>query len=185
MKRLISVLTIAIMFSTCWVIYSGDGFAASKSTYWLKVNRKCNVVTVYKKSGSEYVPIKAMTCSTGKNNGTPKGTFRVKKKWKWQPLFGNVYGHYTTQFYGNYLFHSVPYKKKNNNYMEVAEYNKLGKQASKGCVRLSTIDARWIYYNCCRGTKVTVYSSSKPGPLGKPAALKMKENTAMTLQILM
>ena len=40
------------------------------------------------------------------------------------------------------------------------------------------MDAKWIYENCKRGTKVTIYRSSKPGPLGKPSRVKMKGSGA-------
>ena len=44
----------------------------------------------------------------------------------------------------------------------------MGNAASLGCVRLQTVDAKWIYDNCAAGTLVTVYDSPNPGPLGKP-----------------
>ena len=42
-----------------------------------------------------------------------------------------------------------------------------------GCVRLSVKDAKWIFDNCAKGTKVEFYSDSNPGPLGKPSAKKI------------
>ena len=47
----------------------------------------------------------------------------------------------------------------------------LGSAASRGCVRLQTEDAKWIYDNCAAGTRVTIYDSDDPGPLGKPERL--------------
>ena len=35
------------------------------------------------------------------------------------------------------------------------------------------MDAKWIYENCKLGTKVTVYESRNPGPLGKPKGFKI------------
>ena len=49
--------------------------------------------------------------------------------------------------------------------------------ATKGCVRLSVADAKWIYDNCKNGTKVEVYDSPDPGPLGKPATYQISENS--------
>ena len=49
------------------------------------------------------------------------------------------------------------------------EYNKLGTTCSHGCIRLCVADAKWIYDNCALGTKVELYDSPDPGPLGKPA----------------
>ena len=42
-----------------------------------------------------------------------------------------------------------------------------------GCVRLTVKDAKWIYENCPIGTQVEFYSSSNPGPLGKPTTRKI------------
>ena len=138
--------------------------------YALYVNKKQNVVTVYEKdSKGEYtVPVKVMICSTGRNNRTPTGTYKLVEKYTWRPLVGNVYGQYAFRFYNNYLFHSVPYLKQNKGTLKVDEYNKLGNQASDGCVRLRVIDSKWIFDNCAVGTKVVVYQSDDPGPLGKP-----------------
>lgn len=61
---------------------------------------------------------------------------------------------YYTQFYGNYLFHSVLYKQGS---MSVIIDGRLGINASHGCVRLNINNAKWIYDNIPRGTKVVVY----------------------------
>ncbi|MBP3391883.1 MAG: L,D-transpeptidase [Clostridia bacterium] len=44
-----------------------------------------------------------------------------------------------------YLFHSVPYKKIDRNALKTEEWNKLGKPASNGCIRMTVADAKWIY----------------------------------------
>lgn len=145
------------------------------SNYYIKVNYGANVVTVYTKDndGNYTVPYKAMICSTGTSTPT-SGVYSIKLKWKWLALFGDVYGYYTTQIVGNILFHSVPYLEKGNPAsLEYWEYDKLGTNASMGCIRLKVEDAMWIYYNCPSGTSVEFYSSSNPGPLGKPTAPKI------------
>lgn len=45
-----------------------------------------------------------------------------------------------------------------------------------GCIRLKVSDALWIYNNIPTGTLVEFYSSSNPGPLGKPTAQKISGN---------
>lgn len=50
-----------------------------------------------------------------------------------------------------------------------------GTSASAGCIRLTVQDAKWIYDNCKSGTTVEFYSSSEPGPLGKPEPAKIEE----------
>ena len=124
------------------------------SQYTIYVNRKTNLVNVVDTKSQALV--RAMYCSTGKKNSTIRGTYWTKAKYRWRKLVGNVYGQYSTRISGAYLFHSVPYKKKNIRTLESWEYNKLGKQASKGCVRLSVADAKWIYDNCKIGTRVVI-----------------------------
>ena len=152
-----------------------SGATQNTSNYYIKVNYTANVVTVYTKDtdGNYTVPYKAMICSTGTSTPT-SGVYSIKLKWKWLALFGDVYGYYTTQIVGNILFHSVPYLEKGNPAsLEYWEYDKLGTSASMGCIRLKVEDAMWIYYNCPSGTMVEFYSSSNPGPLGKPTAPKI------------
>lgn len=148
---------------------------ANTPPYYIKVNYGAQVVTIYEKDsqGDYTVPVKAMVCSTG--TFTPKsGVYKIPNKWKWLGLQGDVYGKYSTQIVGNILFHSVPYLEKGNSgSLEYWEYDKLGTYASAGCIRLTVADALWIYNNCKIGTKVEFYSSSDPGPLGKPTAKKI------------
>ena len=147
----------------------------NKTPYYIKVNYGAQVVTIYQKDseGNYTVPVKAMVCSTGV--ATPKsGVYSIPARWEWLRLQGYVWGHYSTQITGNILFHSVPYLRKGDPAsLEYWEYDKLGTYASAGCIRLTLKDAKWIYNNCAKGTKVEFYSDSNPGPLGKPAAKKI------------
>lgn len=157
----------------------GDYIAANHTRsngqpYYIMVNRAQSTVTVYGLDSSGYytVPVKAMVCSTGRQgHATPSGTFTLGGKWQWVHMVDNSYGQYVSQISGNILFHSVCYYKKDPSTLMTEEYNGLGAPASLGCVRLQTSDAKWIYDNCARGTKITVYDGTSPGPLGKPARL--------------
>ena len=148
--------------------------------YYIKINRKQNVITVYKKDdGDNYtIPIRAIVCSTGLYNATPKGVFHLSNKYIWRELNGGVYGQYASRITGGVLFHSVPYASKNKSTLYWDKYNKLGQQASMGCVRLTVEDAKWIYDNCPSGTTVEVYESEDPGPLGKPETIKLDKDNA-------
>lgn len=141
--------------------------------YEIHVNKLMNCVTVYAMdtSGSYSIPLKAMVCSTG--NATPLGTFHTPAKYVWKVLKGNVWGQYSTRVTGGILFHSVPYSTNRKDALINKYYNKLGTTASAGCIRLTTIDAKWIYDNCPLGTTVIIYNDSNPGPLGKPTAMKV------------
>lgn len=172
LKRLIAVLLVFALSFSCINLQTTDTQAASK-TYWIKVNKKANVATVYEKQSGKWVAVKAMLVSCGGSN-TPSGTYNTKAKYRWHTLMGPSYGQYCTRIVDGILFHSVWYYSNGNRKSQaVKEFNKLGSTASHGCVRVSTADAKWIYNNCKIGTKVTIYSSSDPGPLGKPAAYKM------------
>lgn len=145
-----------------------------KNTYYIKINNQANVVTVYKKDskGKYTVPVKAMLCSIG--TATPKsGIYKTSDMYKWRLLQGDVYGQYAVRITGHILFHSVPYTKQAKDTLEWWEYDKLGTDASLGCIRLTVEDAKWIYDNCPKGTKVEFYASADPGPLGKPTAKKI------------
>ena len=151
--------------------------SSKKSTpkYYIKVNYGAQVVNIYTKdeNGEYTVPVKAMVCSTGTHTPT-SGVYTIGYRWTWLRMIGDVYGHYVTQITGDILFHSVPYLEKgNHSSLEWWAYDMLGTKASLGCVRLTTIDAKWIFDNIGSGTKVEFYSSSNPGPLGKPTARKI------------
>ena len=167
---LVAVLVVMGTFSNTSVS------AKEKYPYLIKVNKRMNTVTVYKKdsSGKYTVPIKAMVCSGG--SATPTGTFRTQNKYRWKILAHDVWGQYSTRITGSILFHSVYYYQKDPSTLAVAQYNKLGRTASMGCVRLTTVDAKWIYDNCAIGTTVVIYNSNDPGPLGKPTAIKLPGN---------
>lgn len=153
-------------------------YPTGTTKYYIKVNCKSQTVNVYEKDeNNKYSkPVKVMLCSTGVE--TPKtGVYKITSfKQEWLGLQGNVYGQYCTQIVGNILFHSVPYIEKNNpSSLEYWEYDKLGEEASLGCIRLTVESAKWIFDNCETGTQVEFYSSEDPGPLGKPETQKISD----------
>lgn len=150
--------------------------AEEEFPYYIKVNCQQNCTTIYTKDekGEYTVPHKAMICSTGLYNATPRGTFQLSSKYLWRELFGGVYGQYATRITGGILFHSVPYYKRSKSALCTEKYNKLGQQASMGCIRLTVEDAKWIAENCPAGTMVEIYDDEEnPGPLGKPETMKI------------
>lgn len=152
-----------------------DGEKELEFPYYIRINRKQNCITVYTQDdeGEYTVPYKAMICSTGLYNATPRGTYQISTKYLWRELYGGVYGQYATRIHSGVLFHSVPYYSRSKNSLCTDKYNKLGQQASMGCVRLTVEDAKWIAENCPEGTKVEIYDDDDPGPLGKPEAAKI------------
>ena len=142
----------------------------NQKPYSIDVIRNQNVVIVYGLDDEgEYTKIiKVFTCSTGSNNGTPTGNYATSKGAIWGALFGGVWGQYTTRIVGSILFHSVPYFTRDKGNLEWEEYNKLGTQASMGCVRLTVRDAKWIFYNIPVGTTVHIYDGGLPNGVSKP-----------------
>ena len=144
--------------------------------YEIHVNRKQSVVTVYTYDENDEftVPVRAMLCSCGKNKSTITGEFEIYFKSEWHALYNNVYGQYISGISGDFLFHSVPYAKMEDKAsLEIEEFNMLGLEASLGCVRMAVEDTKWIYDNCPIGTKVKIYDSDKPEPLGRPMAVRI------------
>lgn len=171
MKKSFRILLLALL------LLAGCGFlkgteARAAGTYMIKVNKQQNVVTIYKYKGGEYTPHKAFVCSVG--YATPTGTYPLGEKLRWHELDGPSYGQYCSRITGSILFHSVWYYSQAKDAQSYVQYNKLGTTASHGCVRLTVADAKWIYDNCPSGTKVVIYNASKPGPLGKPSAIKVR-----------
>lgn len=145
--------------------------------YLVKVNRVMNCVTVYKKDeNNEFtIPYKALVCSTGKNvDDTPLGTFTTSGKYEWCRMVDNTYGQYAYRIDGPIMFHSVPSYVMSKDSLETEQFNMLGEVASLGCIRLNVRDAKWLFDNCPSGTTVIIYDDkSSPGPLGKPATIKI------------
>ncbi len=126
----------------------------SLTSYLVYVNLSEQMTYVYKGTMNKWDNIKSFTCSTGVDDEkTPPGIFDVRERGEW--FFSDKYeqgGKYWVQFYGDYLFHSVPFNKDQS---EVVD-NTLGTPASHGCIRLKTEDAKWIYDNIEFGTKVII-----------------------------
>ena len=125
----------------------------SSSTKWLLMvdTTGCRVGVFSGKKG-DWTCKYYWQCSPGKpSTPTVLGSYTVKGKGY---SFGSGYTcYYYTQFYGDYLFHSILY----NQGTRVVQDGRLGQQLSHGCVRLAINNAKWIYDNIPRGTKVYIY----------------------------
>ncbi|MGC2873943.1 L,D-transpeptidase [Ihubacter sp. mB4P-1] len=177
-NKLISIaLILSLIFTMVFTTTSTVSAGSYAGTYWLKVNEQRNVVTAYKKIDGKWKPWRAMLCSTGIGGATPKGTFYTQGRWNWGLLMNDVYGQYCTHITDDILFHSVYYTEGyDKSSQPTSQFNLLGSAASHGCIRLSVMDAKWIYENCKAGTKVTIYRSSYAGPLGKPEGITVSQS---------
>lgn len=125
----------------------------SDTSYLILVNSKTHKVGVFKGSSYNWQLVWYWNCTTGApGSPTVKGTYKVGSRGK---SFGSGYTcWYWTQFYGNYLFHSVLYQPGS---MSRIQDGRLGISASHGCVRLDIECARWIYNNIPTRTRVVSY----------------------------
>lgn len=125
----------------------------SSNTNWLiMVDRQACRLGVFRGQRGSWSYAQYWTCSTGApSTPTPTGEYTVTGK-------GYSFGHgytcyYYTQFYGDYLFHSIPYYQGTFNPMD----SRMGMHISQGCVRLPIDRAKWIWDNVPLATKVVIY----------------------------
>lgn len=139
---------------------------ATSKNYVVKVNRKTCTVTVYRGGKA----VKAFACSVGlPGTPTPAGTFKILDHLRWHELMGPSWGQWCSHITYSILFHSIPYQRPNKYSMPASAYNKLGKPASHGCIRLAAGDSKYIYDNVPIGSNVIVFDgTSRDDPLGKP-----------------
>ncbi|MDR2715773.1 MAG: L,D-transpeptidase family protein, partial [Coriobacteriaceae bacterium] len=125
----------------------------SSSTNWLIAIDSTNcLVGVYYGSKGNWTNRYMWKCSPGaRSTPTVKGLFSVGSRGY---VFGSGFScYYWTQFYGDYLFHSVLYYPGTRTIMD----GRMGVQASHGCVRLDINNAKWIYDNIPSRTAVLSY----------------------------
>lgn len=128
---------------------------SSNTKYLILTSTSYNRVAIFEGSKGNWTMIRYYQCTSGASSSpTKKGTFTVSGKGL---HFGEEKGYtcwYYTQFYGDYLFHSVLYYPGSKT--SVMD-GRLGINASHGCVRLALANAKWIYDNIPYGTKVVVF----------------------------
>ena len=129
---------------------------SSKRKYMIIVKLSERKVRIYKGRKNNWNRIRTCKCTIGAR-GTPtvRGTFTIKSRGLYFNTGISLRCWYYTQFYGNYLFHSVLYDRSSRP-VHVMD-GRLGIRASHGCIRLSLKSAKWIYRNIPSGTKVIIY----------------------------
>lgn len=129
----------------------------SYTDYLILVDLTNNRTVVFEWSNGEWEPIFNWVCSTGAPwSPTVLGDYEVTGKgYSFNgALGGEPYTcYYYTQFYGDYLFHSIPYHQGTWNVQDAT----LGESVSHGCVRLATENAKWLYDNIPYHTHVLTY----------------------------
>ena len=139
--------------------------AADRDTYSVEVDVTNQITTVYRNSDRKIV--RQMICSTGIENYTPLGTFRMeqprpqtdRQEWYYITKF-KCYVKFATRITGSILFHSIPYAQKDMQTIDLDALAQLGTKASHGCIRLLWEDARWISEHCPEGTTVKIFNGA-------------------------
>ena len=125
--------------------YSATNFLIYVDTNNFKVN-------ILKGKQKNWILQKSFLCTIGKKSTpTPKGTFSIGVKGLY---FGVNKGYkcwYYTSFKGNYLFHSIIYNLDGS-----VRDGRLGMALSDGCIRLSKINAKYIWDTIPAKTKVII-----------------------------
>lgn len=126
----------------------------SRTNWLLMVNYGACRVGIFMRSGSGWSLYDYILCSDGQySTPTVHGVFSVGAK-GYSFSGGDHTCYYYTQFYGNYLFHSVLYHRGTYGVLD----GRLGMHISQGCVRLDINKAKWIHDNIPTGTTVVVYN---------------------------
>lgn len=126
----------------------------SATSYLINVSLENQKTYIYSGKPDNWKLLRTCSCSTGINSEeTPVGSFSIKEKGDW--FFSDKYeqgGKYWTQITGDILFHSIPFAKDKTTILDYT----LNKPSSHGCIRLSIEDAKWIYTNIPKGSKVII-----------------------------
>lgn len=143
----------------------GVAQSADADTYCVEVDVTNQITTVYR-AGDRRI-VRQMLCSTGINDYTPLGTYKMEQT---RPLTDRMEWYYITKFKcyvkfatrikGGILFHSIPYAQKDMQTIDQEALAQLGTKASHGCIRLLWEDARWISEHCPVGTTVKIFNGA-------------------------
>lgn len=146
------------------------------------------IVTAYARdeNGEYTVVVREMMCSSGTtSNPSDAGDFILsgaKTPWCYFPAWGD-YARYWTRINSGIAFHSVIYNTVNTMDLSVRSYDRLGRRASHGCIRLQVADAKWIYDYVEAGTVVTITYQLPSDPELKASIVKPALNRRTMLPV--
>ena len=156
--------TLAVLAALCaLLLVSGrTARAADAGEYRIEVDVTNQITTVYRTEDGSVA--RQMICSTGTNDATPRGDFRLqvshpldRQDWYFIGKY-QCYVKYPTRIKGAILFHSLPYADRDITSVDQEALEQLGSAASHGCIRLHWRDAKWIARNCPDGTETRIFN---------------------------
>jgi lipoprotein-anchoring transpeptidase ErfK/SrfK len=127
----------------------------SNTDYLILLNQTKHMVYVFKGKQGNWSKIKEFPCCVGKpSTPTPTGSYNLKDRgsYFWS---GECRCWYWTRITGGVMFHSQIYDGSSSP-VRIVDAS-MGVSCSHGCVRLHLSNAKWIYDNMPRGTKVVSY----------------------------
>ena len=132
--------------------YANSNSFSSSTTYFIWVDKNNFKTNIFKGSKNNWYLINSYLCTIGKpSTQTPSGNFKIGVKGLYFGVNKGYKCKYYTQFYGNYLFHSIIYNLNGS-----IRDGRLGMELSDGCIRLSLNNAKWIYDNIPKNTFVHI-----------------------------
>lgn len=156
--------TLAALAALCalLLIPGRSARAADASGYRIEVDVTNQITTVYRLEDGSVA--RQMICSTGANDATPRGDFKLqvshpldRQDWYFIGKY-QCYVKYPTRIQGAILFHSLPYADREMTSVDMEALEQLGSATSHGCVRLHWRDAKWIARNCPDGTETRIFT---------------------------
>ena len=170
MRKLSARAVLALLLAALLMGASfGSALAASSYNmpYYIEVDIANQIVTVYNTSDGTIA--RQMLTSSGMNNSTPLGTFYLMEngrasergEWTWFQQY-HCFVKFATRIYKGYMFHSLPFAKKDESTMLADAVEEFGTPTSHGCMRLRVDDARFIAKQCLVGTRVRIFDDAEP-----------------------
>ena len=154
-------IALALLCAALWLTPRCLALAGDANKYRIEVDLSNQITTVYRRSDGAVV--RQMICSTGTDDTTPLGSFRLqasldsdRQAWYFIGKY-QCFVKYPTRIKGSILFHSLPYAERDMASVDLAALRQLGSEASHGCVRLRWEDAKWIAENCPDGTFTRIF----------------------------
>ncbi len=146
---------------------------AAPNKYYIIVDKADHAFAIftYDANGEYTQKVATFPCALGRSSReTPTGSFTIGSKGSWKTWSDGTYSPFYTRYTSGLYFHGPIYTAMSGDALIPSSYEAIGTNASAGCMRTTVAGARWVYYNCPKGTVVEVVSSSDLVSYpGKPA----------------
>lgn len=166
LKKLIAAVMALMLLAGSIPAMAGNMDAGYNMPYYIGVDVTNQIVTIYNTADDTIA--RQMLTSSGMNDCTPNGTFYLTEKgrvaergeWLWLGQY-DCFVKFATRIYLGYMFHSLPFDKKDESTMQEEALRDFGMPTSHGCMRLRVDDAKFIAKKCLEGTLVKIYKSEE------------------------